>query len=424
MKIGTLLFFLLYINCIYCQKLVSISDVVSVTELKDINRGTFKKLIPVTIKGKQDVISIDYSVVPDSVYKERGNTYAIWNLLRFAKGDSIQITSKIMINRFDLTTVKKKIDKNIDYANHDQYLKHEKNFQKNNKKIKTEANKLIGKDDFETLENIFHFVTNHLDYFRFKNENRGAKKALKQGLGDCTEYSELMIALSRANGFPARIIFGKTLERNGRVELHNWPEIFIEKLGWVPFDPTHADGENRITEFSKLENKYVYLSCDRDVSENWWYFFGPNTRKFHFTDKKKWKNLLDPTYFRAVHNYTNQKLESASEILDSLIATTPLNYDYHLYQGMIYARLKDFEKSLSYLQFAMRIAHFKKEKAQVFYTFGNFYALKNEPKSAISHLKEAVRLGYNNVFHLETDIDLITLKNNKEYLNLIESLKN
>ena len=64
----------------------------------------------------------------------------------------------------------------------------------------------------------------------------GAKKALKDRVGECSEFSAIMIALCRANGIPARLVIGHIArEQNTK---HNWVEVYFDEYGWVTFDPT------------------------------------------------------------------------------------------------------------------------------------------------------------------------------------------
>jgi transglutaminase-like putative cysteine protease len=128
-----------------------------------------------------------------------------------------------------------------------------------------------------------------MQYHEFPNEKRSAKKALKKRLGDCTEYSELMIALCRANNIPSRIVFGRVLNKNGVVELHNWAEVYIKNIGWVPFDPTLADKKNSLSKFSKLENIYVYLSNDRKGRETEWTFYSEGKGNVELDHKQYWE---------------------------------------------------------------------------------------------------------------------------------------
>ena len=78
---------------------------------------------------------------------------------------------------------------------------------------------------------------------------------LETKAGYCVHFASTMAVLARQVGIPARISIGYTQgsptpERvNGvqRVEvdshdLHSWPELYFEGVGWVPFEPTPGRG--------------------------------------------------------------------------------------------------------------------------------------------------------------------------------------
>jgi len=96
--------------------------------------------------------------------------------------------------------------------------------------------------DLARVGAIVEFVRNHLDY-ELQSETRGALWALENGLGDCTEYAALGVALARSGGIPARVTgienmvgaFGASTYDN-----HNAGEFWIEGYGWVPVDINYS----------------------------------------------------------------------------------------------------------------------------------------------------------------------------------------
>jgi len=107
----------------------------------------------------------------------------------------------------------------------------------------------------QNARRIYDFVTQKLSYNYQKLESGelvrlGAFSALSQSdQAVCMEYTDLLIALARAGGIPAREVNGYayTLDETNRplslkVEggdvLHAWPEIYLPETGWVMVDPT------------------------------------------------------------------------------------------------------------------------------------------------------------------------------------------
>lgn len=80
-------------------------------------------------------------------------------------------------------------------------------------------------------------------------------KFLETKAGYCVHFASTMAVLARESGIPARISIGYTqgTPTDERVEgvlrmevdshdLHAWPELYFEGVGWVPFEPTPGRG--------------------------------------------------------------------------------------------------------------------------------------------------------------------------------------
>jgi len=98
---------------------------------------------------------------------------------------------------------------------------------------------------------------------KHRSKQLGALGALKQKIGDCTEHSDLFVALCRAKGIPARICDGYIMNPNkGVTPRHMWAEFYSKRLGWIPVDPFLL--ESGRPSFGKLSNKYVYSTRIRN----------------------------------------------------------------------------------------------------------------------------------------------------------------
>ncbi len=119
-------------------------------------------------------------------------------------------------------------------------------WQSNDPEIKNLASSL------KTPESIYRYLVNNFkyNYERLNSDpsRLGAKDALKNPNSFlCTEFTDLFIALARANGIPAREINGFAYSDNPILKplslvadvLHAWPEYWDEKTKtWVAVDPT------------------------------------------------------------------------------------------------------------------------------------------------------------------------------------------
>jgi hypothetical protein len=108
--------------------------------------------------------------------------------------------------------------------------------QSDDAKIKSLAKSIVKgeKDRFLQVKMLVNWVHKNLK----KEASFGMPSALDvlaSGGGDCNEHTILFVALARAVGIPAKVIFGVAHE-SGYFFYHAWAEVYIG--GWVQVDPT------------------------------------------------------------------------------------------------------------------------------------------------------------------------------------------
>ena len=227
-----------------------------------INTLRLKMIIPATIKQKQTVNELSFSIEPDSIYTANSNTYALFKFFDLEKDFKIILKSKL--------TIYNVINMQADTGQYDlsKYLVAEPNIEVTSDKIISVARELKQNNDIETTMKTFEYVKQHITYQR--NKAIGAEKVLESGVGKCMDYSDLFVALLRANKIPAKSMFGIVVAEDAINPLHAWPEAWLRKQGWVRFDPTggHSDIEPDGKNFKmKISNKYVTLSEGRNDPE-------------------------------------------------------------------------------------------------------------------------------------------------------------
>ena len=265
-------------------KIIHVKEIYKIERSGDLSRCEIRIAIPQDYERRQKVKSIEYSKRPSYLMKQGDSRYAMYELSgpEFSNLSSIEIDFEIELFDYDFTVAteigtgsklnkseRKKLTKNIglyhlSLDNVDTIL------------FETSDNLI------ETTHKIHDYVVNHLEYQTFFGRDQGAEYALSNGKGDCTEYADLMIALCRLNNIPARRVSGYTANLNAsgllsqifRSTGHSWTEVYFDDYGWVPFDPTHSDGDPS-TNFNNLRTKYIYETFsdpDKTLEWRWWGF--------------------------------------------------------------------------------------------------------------------------------------------------------
>lgn len=115
------------------------------------------------------------------------------------------------------------------------------------------------KTNFEKAVAIFNYVRDNLNYQYYYNTRKGAHKTLKTKSGNCCDHANLIVALSRASGIPARYsnskycVFGSGL-RSG----HVWAQIYVGGT-WYSADATSSRNTfGHVKNWNTKTNKYDY----------------------------------------------------------------------------------------------------------------------------------------------------------------------
>jgi transglutaminase-like putative cysteine protease len=128
----------------------------------------------------------------------------------------------------------------------DTFLAHEPYIEVNDPAIQMLARKLRRDTSLATVREIYDWVRENLGYAGYIADDLGARYALQNLRGDCTEYAYLAVALARANGVPARVMGGYVVDRDATPragEYHNWAEVYVDGAWWL----LDAQKENFLT---------------------------------------------------------------------------------------------------------------------------------------------------------------------------------
>lgn len=206
----------------------------------------------------------DYVIVSD----EFGNQYAEFDFKDLEPGSRTQITIRYQVVVHELF---------YDLANcsgelPEEHIQAELHIESNNPQIISLAEDLTspGQTPCEQTRAFYEYIGDNLVY-TYNGQDWGAQAALGRMGADCTEYSSLLIALSRSQGIPARYVEG-LLHQNDTVtaevrQEHSWVELFFPGIGWVPVDPTL--GRSPLTReqyFARYKPNHIIVTNGRNPS--------------------------------------------------------------------------------------------------------------------------------------------------------------
>ena len=264
-------------------------------------RISFTVILPQTIPGKQKILSIKYSPKPSRFFHENGNRYAEFVFVKPEKRMKVEIIIRAELLRYDLLTAREKREQDFfEDSELEYFLKQERHIEKDDRQIQEIAESIEGQTEAAIVKNIYNYVIDNLEYTLHGKKDWGAVKALQQKKGDCTEYSDLFVAICRAKNIPARVVTGYTMRFDTDSSKHNWAEVYLQKYGWVPFDPSCGDVENfifRNRAFDRMRPVYLYLTNIRndEVLDNYHFarytYWGDRAR---LTDSIEFKHSSPP----------------------------------------------------------------------------------------------------------------------------------
>ncbi|MEM2875265.1 MAG: transglutaminase domain-containing protein [Candidatus Hadarchaeales archaeon] len=147
----------------------------------------------------------------------------------------------------------------------DEYLKPDLKWEASDPLIISKAQELSGseRNSWSIASRIAEFVASALKY-EVQETRRGALWALTNLKGDCSEFTDLLIALARAAGIPAKAAYGWSYS-DENLRGHAWAMIYLSRIGWLPADPTWANSAGNY--FAKIDPVHI-ARCVRGIESS------------------------------------------------------------------------------------------------------------------------------------------------------------
>jgi hypothetical protein len=125
--------------------------------------------------------------------------------------------------------------------------------------IRNAASRATGRqtNPYRKAELLFNHVLSRFD--PDPERRTGVLDGLEHDVGDAFVYAGYYTATLRASGIPARMVSGFLILDDDTAVEHHWSEFYLEDFGWVPADPSLADGLHNDTFSRPEEFRRYYL---------------------------------------------------------------------------------------------------------------------------------------------------------------------
>lgn len=219
----------------------------------------------------QDVIFQRIEPNPLNVTVDDDGNYLAW--YKLPRGEKLDVK---VIGSAKLYTKSKVKNPHLSEDLRKKYTSSQKYWEKDHPQIVNKLTDILGaegsKETEEEVRLIYRYVVSLLKYDSSRLgddiERFGAVAALNNSdSAVCMEFTDLLIALLRAAGIPARELDGFAYTQNPKLRplsltkdvLHAWPEYWDENRGWVMVDPTWEKTTGGVDYFNKLDlNHFVF----------------------------------------------------------------------------------------------------------------------------------------------------------------------
>lgn len=214
----------------------------------------------------------NYELITD----EYGNLYAEFDFSNHPAGTikTVEIAYQVVVNEiaYDLSVCEGELP--------DDFIQPELHIESGNPQIIGLARQLARgkKTACQQVRTFYEYIGDELVY-TYNGKDWGAQAALGPMGADCTEYTALLVALSRSQAIPARYFEGLLFldtetEALARVE-HAWPDVYLPGTGWVALDPTLGRSPlERETYFGHYTPQHIIVTTGANPStlrgSNYW----------------------------------------------------------------------------------------------------------------------------------------------------------
>ncbi|MEA3357750.1 MAG: transglutaminase-like domain-containing protein [Patescibacteria group bacterium] len=231
------------------------TDFTTPSQVDFISKNKYTIILPREYdESNQKVFFSNITPEPDEISRDDdGNVFAVFYTNATQNSEITvegYITTHINLSNPKEVPTNPTLDQLSNLNDMSQYLSNSEYWEVDTTEIQAKAAELAqGKTSIlEIIHADYEFIVDAIDYDDFKygeeNERLGALAALEGGSSVCMEYSDLLIALTRAQGIPSRAAYGYGYDPKhlaDEQETHQWVQVWLPDYGWLSIDPTWGE---------------------------------------------------------------------------------------------------------------------------------------------------------------------------------------
>lgn len=227
-----------------------------------VERFHLTTLVPESAPDWQEVLAVEFEPKPEEVFVRDGQRYARFEVENPAAETILEVRARIAVVSPGLDarpTLARRVE--VDADEWKRVSRPERFLESDSDAVRSLRRRISGDGTIARARSALELTLENLAPAHYNSSDVGAKVALEVRRGDCTEYADVLTALLRADGIPARHCYGFLLA-SASTPKHDWVEFHVDSAGWVAVDPFHV--ERGAATFETLKPNYLRLSTLRN----------------------------------------------------------------------------------------------------------------------------------------------------------------
>jgi hypothetical protein len=249
--------------------LVRLRCIYAAVATPDAHGALLQVLLPAEVPGVQAIVRLAIEPPPDRRLVRDGVDVAVWEMMDPPERLRIVVEATVRLGAGPGASADE--PGVLDARELGESLPAERFLERDDDDVRALAAQIAGETTRERVASAVALTLERLRYELHAGEALGAAGALARGAGDSAEHADLLVALLRADGIPARHVRGvHGLAAGARESVaHSWAEVWLG--AWTVVDPLAVRRGAPLDAPPGVDGVYVAFTRARNVPPwSWW----------------------------------------------------------------------------------------------------------------------------------------------------------